>query len=187
MIGILTSEYNADMESSPAKVTVVELGPAAAPAPARQEIDLWWGSWSGWTMLPSILISVVLTGLIVGWAWTFVDRRFVQLTVWTLAGCIWLVQILRWSLRYFGCNYRLTTRRLILYQGHLRTVFVILPLNSIQQVRIVPYSHSRWTGVKRLLIRTQERKGEIELGGVAEPQRVADLIREASGKVKDEG
>src|SRR5437016_3446490 len=64
-----------------------------APSDQVEEIDVWWGSYSMATMVPSLLVCLLLTGLIAWAAWTFVPRRFVQGTVLGLAGAVWLVQI----------------------------------------------------------------------------------------------
>jgi hypothetical protein len=165
------------MEQAEPKVEVRELGgPAPVPAERPQEVDVWWGSWSGRTMLPSVLVCVVLTGAVVWWAWSVVDRRFVQLTFWGLAGAIWLVQMLRWSWRVFGYNYRLTSRRLIVSHGHWPPRFALIELANIEHIRVEPYTHSRWTGVGKLVVTLRAGKGEAVLEGVRRPQEIAELI-----------
>jgi hypothetical protein len=149
-----------------------------------QETDVWWGSWSGWTMLPSLIVSVVLTGIIVWWAWTHVDRRFVQLTIWALAGLVWLVQLACWSWHWFGHNYRLTTRRLIVWRGHLRRFYLMAPLSQLEHVRVEEYVHSRWTKVGRIVVALhasgEPHRDEVELNGVRNPHEVVELIRAMS-------
>jgi membrane protein YdbS with pleckstrin-like domain len=158
--------------------------PAAVPSGTDQETDVWWGSWSGWTMLPSMAISIVLTGVIVWWAWTHVDRRFVQLTIWALAGLVWLVQLARWSWHWFGHNYRLTTRRLIVWRGHLRRFHLMAPLSQLEHVRVEEYVHSRWTKVGRIVVAVhasgEPHRDEVELNGVRNPHEVVELIRAMS-------
>jgi hypothetical protein len=165
----------------PAATSAPPSSPVTIPADTDQETDVWWGSWSGWMMLPSLVVSVVLTGVIVWWAWTYVDRRFVQLTIWALAGLVWLVQLGRWSWHWFGHNYRLTTRRLIVWRGHLRRVHLMAFLTELEHVRVEDYIHSRWTGVGRIVValqvRGEPRREEVELDGVKNPREVAELIR----------
>lgn len=167
-----------------AALSSTAISPVNLPPETDQETDVWWGSWSGWTMLPSLLVSVVLTGVIVWWAWTHVDRRFVQLTVWALAGSVWLVQLARWSWHWFGHNYRLTTRRLIVWRGHLRRVHLMAPLTELEHVRVEEYAHTRWTGVGRIVVALQlggdPRRDEVELEGVRNPHEVVELIRAMS-------
>jgi hypothetical protein len=161
------------MEQLESKVEVAGAPPAAE---RPQEADVWWGSWSGRTMLPSVLVCVVLTGAVVWWAWSVVDRRFVQITFWALAGLIWLVQMLRGSWRLFGYNYRLTTRRLIISQGHWRPRFALIELAEIDHIRVEPYSHSRWTGVGKLIVTLRADKREVILEGIRQPHEVVALI-----------
>jgi hypothetical protein len=159
------------------------------PPGTDQETDVWWGAWSGWTMLPSVVVSVVLTGVIVWWAWTHVDRRFVQLTVWALAGSVWLVQLARWSWHWFGHNYRLTTRRLIVWRGHFRRVHLMAPLTELEHVRVEEYAHTRWTGVGRIIVALEvggdPRGDEVELEGVRNPHEVVELIRAMSLRARN--
>jgi hypothetical protein len=149
---------------------------------AEQETDLWWGSWSGWTMLPSMVVCLLLTGIVVWGAWALVERRFLQLTVWTLAGLIWLVQVCRWSSWLFGCNYRLTTRRLVIWRGHWPTVHVLIPLDALTQVRVAPYSHSRWTGIGRVIVGVKDREGDVVLEGIRSPEAIAALVTAAAAR-----
>ena len=158
--------------------------PVASAAVSAQESDIWWGSWSGWTMLPSLVVSVVLTGIIVWWAWTYLDRRFVQLTIWALAGLVWLVQLWRWCWRWFGCNYRLTSRRLIVWRGHFRRLSLMTPLTRLEHVRVETYSHSHWTQVGRIVIALVDGNGEIELNGIKNPHEVAKLIRATAQRAR---
>src|SRR5690349_7852196 len=59
-----------------------------------QEVDLWWGSYSGWTMLPSFAVCIVLTALIFWVVTRFLPHReLVQLTILGASGSVWLVQL----------------------------------------------------------------------------------------------
>ena len=50
-----------------------------------QEKDAWWGSYSAWTMMPSMVVCLVLTAII---AWgSLLDRGWGRLSVLTLAAC----------------------------------------------------------------------------------------------------
>jgi uncharacterized membrane protein YdbT with pleckstrin-like domain len=132
-------------------------------------------------MLPSALVCVVLTGLIVLCAWAWVDRRLMQLTIWSFAGLVWLVQTWRWSTRLFGLNYRLTNHRLIVQRGHWRGRHRLIDLARIQRVDVEPYVHSRWTGVGRLVI-TVTGEQKVALDGVRHPHETALKILEQSGQ-----
>src|SRR5947209_7299648 len=75
------------------------LTPVAPPTPGSgasaqpgEEVELWWGSYSGWTMMPSFVVCLLLTGLI-GWAaWYFVPEGWAQLSALVAASVVWLVQ-----------------------------------------------------------------------------------------------
>ena len=84
-----------------------------------QEVDAWWGSYSGWTMMPSMAICMGLTALIAWGSWQLLDKGWVQLSILSLTGALWLVQAFRWCYRVFGYNYRLTTHRLFQGRGML--------------------------------------------------------------------
>src|SRR5438477_9300191 len=92
--------------------TVTAASPAAdGEAVARQpeDVELWWGAFSGWTLTPSFVVCLFLTGLL-GWAaWYWMPRDWVKVTVLGGGSVIWLVQLGRWAARALGCNYRLTT------------------------------------------------------------------------------
>ena len=45
---------------------MISMDDQATQKPAAQETDVWWGAYSGWTMLPSLLVCVALTGAIPG-------------------------------------------------------------------------------------------------------------------------
>src|SRR5262245_4561765 len=96
-----------------------------------QEVDLWWGSYAGRTMLPSFVVCLVLTGLIILLAWVYVKRGQLKLTILCLGGLLWLVQLLRFAYRYFGFNYRLTSKRLFRSQSRQP---LQIPLADIAEV-----------------------------------------------------
>ncbi|MCI0681306.1 MAG: PH domain-containing protein [Gemmataceae bacterium] len=154
------------------------------PRPAAQEVDVWWGAYSGWTLLPSLVVCVVLTGAIVWGTWTFVERRNVQWTFWSLAGLLWLLQLVRGSRRVFGINYRLTSKRLFIEHGHWRPRRVWVNLADIVEVSVRPVPWGAWTGVGAVVVRTDQGKRHV-LKGVYRPQEVAGLIRGLSEHVRE--
>ena len=152
---------------------------AESPAPVEsgQETDVWWGSYSGWTMLPSLLLCVALTGAIVLGAWRFVERRNLQWTIWSLAGAVWLVQGARWGTRVFGHNYRLTSRRLFIQRGHLWQRRSAIGMDQVQQVKVQPSPLGRWTQVGRIVIVPADGAAPLVLEGVRHPEQVAERLR----------
>jgi hypothetical protein len=143
-----------------------------------EEVELWWGSYSGWTMTPSFVVCLLLTGLIAWAAWYFVPQGWVQLSALGAASVVWLVQFARWGSRFFGRNYRLTTRRLFVIRGVRRLTITELDLRHLGPVTVNRSWLERQVHVGRVVV---EREGgpPLVLEGVHHPQRCADLIREA--------
>src|SRR5262249_44010821 len=82
---------------------------SAPPVPesaAAEEIDVWWGSYSGWTLWPSTAVCILFTGLIGLGTWLWAPRDVMQWVFLGLAGALWLVQATRWAYRFFSVNYR---------------------------------------------------------------------------------
>jgi len=154
-----------------------------ATADAAQETDAWWGAYSTRTMLPSTLVCLVLTAAIVGGTWTIVEKRYVQWTVWALAGAVWIVQTSRWWRRVFGINYRLTTRRLLIDKGHWRPWRCDIDLTAIAHIEVRLNRLGRWTNVGRIIVHTKSESAPLVLEGIRNPAVVAarmlEVIREA--------
>jgi hypothetical protein len=155
---------------------LVAAEPKAAGPTTGPETDAWWGAYSGWTMLPSMVLCVVLTGVIVLVAWWLVDRRHLQWSIWALAGGLWLVQMVRWGSRVFGHNYRLTTQRLRVVRGHYHPRRAEMTLNSIQKVTVRHAWATRWLDIGAVTV-TGDNGRELVLDGVRGPTEIADRIR----------
>lgn len=147
---------------------------------AEQETDLWWGSYSGWTMWPSFVACLLLTGLI-GWlAWDFIERDWLQFTFLAVGTALWLMQFARWGIRVFGYNYRLTTRRLFRDRGYRRKNRFHVELKSIAHVQVRRNNIEKMVDVGRIIIRQADPKHPpIVLEGVSQPFTIAHVIREA--------
>ena len=159
---------------------------SAAPPQAEEEVDVWWGSYSGWTMMPSLLVCIALTGLIAWFTWvTFRGGRsgFVQLTFLSLAGSVWILQTLRWVYRSCSYNYRLTTLRLFRDRGFGTKYRRVVELAGVSDVRIRRSFHERLVGVGRVYVFLLDKpKQPLILDGVRQPRAVADLIRAHANK-----
>ncbi len=162
-----------------------------SPKKTDQETDLWWGSYSGWTMFPSFLVCLVLTALI-GWlAWALVRGGLLapdllKLTFLGAAGALWLGQFTRWGLRFFGFNYRLTTRRLFKERGYLQPHRVQVKLEHVADVGVERTGIEQLAGVGRVILHRADRSyPPVVLEGVRQPLLVADLIRQALQKAKE--
>jgi uncharacterized membrane protein YdbT with pleckstrin-like domain len=145
----------------------------------EEEIDVWWGSYSMTTMVPSLLVCLILTGLIIWAAWKFVPRGYVQVTVLSLTGAVWLVQGVRWAYRVFGYNYRLTSRRIYADHGFLYRGYAALDLEAVASVQVKRTWTQRLLGVGQIwIVPTEEAKAALVLNGVRRPRALADRIAE---------
>jgi len=185
--------------AQPPYVALVQPGPVppqppppdnvrAAPEVLAEEADVWWGSYSGWTMAPSWAACVLLTGLIVWGAWALVPRDFVQGTVLGLAGAVWLVQGVRWAYRVFGYNYRLTTRRVYADRGFLYAGYAALDLAAVARVLVTRTLPDRVLGVGQVWIVPEDKtKPTLVLEGVRRPREIADRLGELVQAAHDIG
>jgi hypothetical protein len=188
------------MTNSPGEVQPGEAGlstaqppyaPAAEPEPilpqpvppktetAGEEVDVWWGSYTGWTMAPSWAACVLVTGLIAWAAWMLLPRTLVQPTVLGLGGAVWLFQGVRWAYRVFGYNYRLTSRRVYVDRGFLYTGYASGELTGVAGVYVKRSWLDRLLRVGQIRIELVDKtKPPLFLDGVRRPAEIAERIRE---------
>jgi hypothetical protein len=171
----------------------VTAAPAAAEggAAARQpeEVELWWGAFSGWTLAPSFVTCLFLTGLL-GWAaWYWMPRDWVKVTVLGGGSIIWLAQLGRWAARALGCNYRLTARRLWVTRGIWQMAASALELSCVASVRVERSWLERRLGVGRVCVTPEGGGWPLVLEGVRRPRDAAEVIRAAvkAARGADEG
>lgn len=149
-----------------------------------QETDLWWGSYSGWTMWPSFVGCLLLTAAIAWLVWRFLERDLLQIAFLGVGTVLWVCQFARWGRRVFGFNYRLTTRRLFRDTGYFRQNRLPIDLKSITDVFVRQNGLEKYFGVGRVVVRLADpRYPPIVLEGVVEPLAIADLIRTAAEKL----
>src|SRR5262245_53424435 len=67
-------------------VAAEENGPAAG---VPEEVEVWWGSYSGWTMMPSCVVCMLLTAVLAWTAWYLIPPRLVRLAIFGMAGAVW--------------------------------------------------------------------------------------------------
>lgn len=172
---------------------------AAAPSPAPasplvqavdagQEMDVWWGAYSGRAMWPSFVVCLLLTvGIGVG-AWSFYDAyrpnpALVRYAAYGLTGGVWLVQLLRVGYRTVGTTYRLTNRRLLRDRGFGNPTAGWADLDRIKTVEVEVGPLERPAGVGRVVVHTEGGAAPtLVLEGVRDPDRVAELIRRTAAK-----
>jgi membrane protein YdbS with pleckstrin-like domain len=161
----------------------------SCPSPPAQtdEVDVWWGSYAGRTMWRSFLACVLATGVVSWVTWAWLPADVVKLAFVALAGAIWLVQGRRWSHRYFGYNYRLTTRRLFRQRGFLYSEDGHVELARVTRVLVKAGWSERRAGVGQVLV-CVDKPGEppLVLEGLRHPARVAEEIRIRVQRVREQ-
>jgi len=151
-----------------------------------QETDAWWGSYSGWTMIPSMVICLGLTALIVWGSWKLLDKSWVQLSILTLTGALWFLQAFRWCYRVFGFNYRVTTHRLFQSKGFLYQDVVEIDLAKIIKVEVQRRPHELLVGVGDLRVSLEgSSQDKVILQGISRPRQVAEQISSLTSQARE--
>jgi hypothetical protein len=157
-----------------------ERAPPAA-APEAEEVDVWWGGYSGRTMVPEFALSGLVTAGIVGLAWylgAWRDSSWLRSAMPILLGAYWLLLVARWLYRPLSANYRLTTRRLFCEQGFGHPGRPGVELSQVAEVAVEQTLLERLTSVGRIRIELQDRATPpLVLAGVSKPEQIAKLIR----------
>jgi hypothetical protein len=157
--------------------------PAAEP---EEEVDVWWGAYSMWTMTPSLVICILLSVAIIVAVWSFRSLRDVPLLSFTVGGAIWLVQTIRWAYRIIFYNYRLTTRRLLADRGLFYPDSAQVDLASVAQVQVQTNWVEKRVGVGRICVFFEKNiAAPLVLEGVQGPQRIAEMIRETAKRARE--
>jgi membrane protein YdbS with pleckstrin-like domain len=169
-----------------------QIGPAGASAPdvcppLGEEVDLWWGSYAGRTMLPSFVVCGFVTAIILGLSWYF--RVGLGVILLSYAGPLvlaplWVFQVGRWAYRLIATNYRLTTRRLLCARGFYRTANWELDLARVTGVAVERGPLQQPLDVGQIVIRT-DREGPFILEGVLRPESIAQKIQKRVRQVKE--
>jgi hypothetical protein len=148
----------------------------------REEIDVWWGSYAGRTMLPSFLLCLIVTVLFLALDWNLEIRNLrthlISSAILSLAGAVWLFEGTRWVYRMIAVNYRLTNRRLLYTRGFKVPDTWTIELTQISQVAVLRSPRERLLGVGRIQIHLQDSNlPPLVLEAVLAPERVARTIR----------
>lgn len=155
------------------------------PRPAgKEEIDLWWGGYASRTMMPETLSCLLATGMIVTGAILLVHYGVpaveARLTVYALAGVLWLIHILRWLNRAAGYTYRLTTHRLYctwgILAGLLHRHVPPVELARVTQVVLETTPVERLLNIGRVRLEMEGGAQPVELLGLFEARHVAEEI-----------
>src|SRR5205823_4212653 len=138
--------------------------------------------YAGRTMLPSFLLCLLLTILLLAIDWYLEMNKaraeLISTAVWGLTGAVWLFQSTRLVYRMIAINYRLTNRRLIAARGFKLPDSRAILLTQVADVAVLSSSLESLLGVGRISVREQGPSSRpMLLDGVANPQRVARTIR----------
>jgi Bacterial PH domain len=162
-------------------------GPAGAEPGSRareeEEVDVWWGSYAARTMIPSILLSLVFTLVLVGYisylgAWR--EESLIRNSVRGVLAALWSLLLGWWAYRLIATTYRLTTKRLICavnFGLHSPPDQGIL-LRDITHVLVQKNLLERFLGVGRIRVLTvHSGRSGVMMNGVRNTAHVALMIR----------
>lgn len=165
--------------------------PRVRPGPAEPEaeVELWWGGYSGWAMVPDFAVCAFLTAAMISVAWYLYSEEGVpgdraRYIVYGLAAAIWFMQLYRWVRRLATLNYRLTTRRLFHCRGLGVDRVAALALADVVRVKVAQTHLQRHLGVGQ--VRVETACEAIELTGVRESHRIAALIERQVKRARGE-
>ncbi|MFO0965579.1 MAG: PH domain-containing protein [Gemmataceae bacterium] len=152
--------------------------------PRNQETSVWWGGYAARTMLPSLSLSILLTGGIIWWAWTYLQRADIQLAVLSASGIVWVVQTLRFGNRFFGYNYHLTTRRVVQDWGILNKGMRTLLLCDVERIDVERSPLETLLGVGRVILRPRDAQTPpMVWSGVRNCDEAAERVRAVWGRI----
>ncbi len=153
------------------------LGGDGAPLDPAREQQVWDGrsSWKHYTGRIVLIIGWTVVAALIGigappWLWW-------SLLVLTLAGWAWVAVGIAYAV--FSCHYRLTTQRLFVERGLLSRTIDQTELIRVDDVRIHKTVVDRLCGLGSLRVMSTDRSDtELRLDGIAQPDVIADAIRE---------
>jgi hypothetical protein len=166
------------MSTSAAKPQTVQ------PPGCQEELDLWWGSYSGRAMVPSFVVCLGLTVVLyVCTSWWVPQRGWLQLTFTVFAGLLWLIQFGRWAHRCFTYNYRLTSRYLYVDRGFWPLVARRFALTAIGRVECKARPLDGWLRIGDVQVwLANEANAPVVLRALLSPRSAAETIRSAVKK-----
>ena len=164
----------------PAAVRAPGTPPAEVDSDPAEEVEVWWGGYSGWALTPSFVVCLLITAFIVWASWHYLPRHLFRVTATVAASLVWGVQFVRFGVRVLGFNYRLTTRRLLLSRGVRRLRVRAIELARVRRVTPETSGLEALFGVGRVYVHVEGEAAPHVLPGVRNPRNVAALIRAAA-------
>ena len=152
-------------------------GESKPPEDQEPESDVWTGSpcfragFGRLIIAAAATIIIVLIVLITGWRW-------LRASYWAILLLLWAWALLSAAWPKWSNAFRLTTQRMFIRRGLLRQVTDQTELIRVDDVRVRQNIVQRHFGVGDVLIvSTDPSDPLLELGRVADPHSVAELVR----------
>jgi membrane protein YdbS with pleckstrin-like domain len=139
---------------------------------AADEVDLWWGAYSGRAMAPHFVACALVTALLF-----WLMRPLGWWVPYFPAGVLWLGQLALWAFQTTGWSYRLTTRRLFFAAGFHRRALRSLSLDQVREVSVRHGPVDRLLGLGTVTVRAGPDTPPLVLEGVQGAERVAERIQ----------
>ena len=171
-------------DSAPESAGSLPTGDGAPNDPA-QEHDLWAGRTSWKHYLGRLLLWAVgslVVAILLGW----LQSRWEPLTFWAALGWTLLIVLVSGvivfatiALKVLGCRYRISTQRLFIERGILSRTVDQTELIRVDDVRLFKSLLDRVCGLGTVIVRsTDATDSETVIAGVADPEQVAEAIRQ---------
>jgi membrane protein YdbS with pleckstrin-like domain len=145
--------------------------------------DLAWRGYSGWAMLPSFTVCVLLSLALLTGSWFFEDMRGIgqevgMLIFFAATMVIWVAQLFRWLYRGATYIYRLTPASLFVDRGFLYRPEAAVELGDITSVHWGSNALNRFFGVGWVVLSFATRE-PVTLTGILRPAAFAEEIQAA--------
>ena len=175
---------SAPENATPAPGAALPTGDGAPVDPA-QERDLWAGRTSWKHYLGRILLwsaGCILLAILIGW----LQSGWEALTFWSAVGWTLLIVALSGAILFatiafkvLDCRYRVSTQRLFIERGILSRTVDQTELIRVDDVRLYKGVLDRICGLGTVIVRsTDATDNETVIAGVADPEQVAEAIRQ---------
>jgi len=158
-------------------------------APDPSQPDLAWHGYSGWAMLPSFVVCLLASTVLLTAGWFFDDARSVidqlgSLAVFALTWAIWIVQLIRWLYRGSTYVYRLTPRHIYLDLGFLYPPEPPVEVAKITDVEWGANLLGRWFGVGWVTV-CEDNRERITMAGIHRPAALAEQVEAAVKRARE--
>jgi uncharacterized membrane protein YdbT with pleckstrin-like domain len=140
-----------------------------------------WRGYSGWAMLPSFVICLLISLALLTGGWFFEDIRGFgdehgSYLFFVIVWIIWFVQIARWIYRGSTFCYRLTDKHLLIDRGFLHLPIAPIPLREIALVQWGSNVVYRLFSLGWVTVHLKNGTRQ-QMSGVHEPEPFAKLIQ----------